>query len=180
MVTIEKALELLKRGHVVAVPTEGVYGLSADATNPKAVERLLKLKNRSEAKGFILITEDLKNCSDWLQPISPEHQNILNKNWPGPVTYLIPSTNHVPIYLRGEHDNLAIRISAHPVLSKLAKGMGQPLISTSANLSGQPAARLISEVQDYFGMDFSIVEGELGGLNQPTAIFELSTGKKIR
>ncbi len=177
---IDQSVQKLLEGEVIAIPTESVYGLSVDALNPEAVKKLLKLKSRNFNKGFILITDDLKNCQDWLQIISPEHQEILKKIWPGPVTYLIPSSNQVPVYLKGDHETLAIRISAHPVLSEIAKKLGRPLVSTSANLTQHLPAKSVLEIKNYFGEDFFIAAGALGNLDKPTAIFDLLSGKQIR
>ena len=180
MIDTFQALEALSEGQIIAIPTESVYGLSVDSANPEAVENLLKLKNRDRSKGFILITGSLEDCENLIEPLTPQQKYLLEQHWPGPVTFVIPAKSSVPDYLKGEHEGLAIRISDHPILGAIAKDLGRPLISTSANPEGLPPAKTAADVKKYFGKKVAIVEGNLGSLRKPTDIINLLTGKRIR
>ena len=101
--------------------------------------------------------------------------------WPGPVTWLLPAREHTPWWLRGRHDTVAVRVSAHPVVAALCNSFGGALISTSANLSGRPPARTRLQVQSQFGgtLDY-IMPGATGGQTRPTEIRDGLTGAVVR
>jgi len=155
----------------VAYPTEGVWGLGCDPGNPAAVLRLLDLKGRRWQKGLILIAADLADLLPYLEPLSPNMIKRLRTTWPGPVTWLLPARKSTPPWLRGRHHTLAVRVTAHHRAAELCRCFGGPLVSTSANPAGRPAAKRRLQVQRLFGelLDY-IVPGETGGLCRPTEI----------
>ena len=155
----------------MAYPTEGVWGLGCDPGNPAAVLRLLDLKGRPWQKGLILIAADLADLLPYLEPLSADMIKRLRTTWPGPVTWLLPARNSTPRWLRGSHHTLAVRVTAHRRAAELCRRFGGPLVSTSANPAGRPAAKRRLQVQRQFGtlLDY-IVPGETGGLRQPTEI----------
>lgn len=170
------AVKALQQGEVVAVPTEAVYGLSVDPRSESAVKRLLELKKRNPEKGLILVASDITQLEPYVE-ILPEH--ILS-TWPGPVTWVVPAKNTVFGLLRGKHSTIAVRVSAHPIVSSLCAEFGGALVSTSANVEGQPPALTEQAVREYFGKDVLIVPGNLGGLSKPTEIRDARTGEVIR
>jgi len=182
LININQGVEKLLAGEVIAVPTESVYGLSVDARNPKAVEQLLNLKGRGAQKGLIIITDELERLENlnWIKKLDLNFKKILQKSWPGPVTYLLPLGDACPDYLKGQHESLAVRLSNHPVLLALAQNLKHPLVSTSANFQGEPPAKSAQQVWDYFGPEFLVLEGDLGNLKAPTSIFDLLSGVQIR
>lgn len=168
-------------GGIVAYPTEAVYGLGCDPANPGAVRRLLLLKNRPWQKGLILIAADLDDLAPWIEPPTPEIRKRVSATWPGPVTWLLPASADCPALVRGEHDTLAIRVTAHPVAAGLCRAWGGPLVSTSANHGGGEPARNAAAVRALFGdaVDL-VVEGEVGDLRRPTPIRDARTGETVR
>ncbi len=166
---------------VFAYPTEAVYGLGCDPWDEIAVARLLSIKQRSWEKGLILVAGHIDQLDFLLESLSLDEQAKLKKSWPGPTTWLIPHQDRLPIWLTGKHDTIAVRVSAHPTVQALCAAAKQPLISTSANVSGQPPAKNALQIRKQFGAQISgIISGSLGGLAKPTEIKELRSGKIIR
>ena len=181
LLTVAQAAGFLKEGGVVAYPTEAVFGLGCDPANEKAVKRILNLKNRSAAVGLILITDYYDRVAGWVAELDPEMLRKAFNSWPGPVTWLIPQSNQTPDWLTGEHDCLAIRVSAHPVCRALCAEFGGAIVSTSANVTGQPSGRTAAEVESVFNEGIAgIVEGEVGDSLQPTEIRDLQSGRTLR
>ncbi len=169
-------------GSVIAYPTEAVWGLGCDPKNRTAVHRILQIKQREESKGLILVAANQAQISELLVGLSDRQRDLLDRSWPGPITWLIPDPkNLIPEWIKGEHQSVAIRVSAHPVVIALCESFGGPIVSTSANRAGEPEIRsgLIIEEQFSFTID-AIVEGELGQSQQPSEIRDLTTGARLR
>ncbi len=183
LLSIDQAVAALKQGDLIAYPTEGVMGLGCDPFNENAVMQLLALKQRPLEKGLILVGADLAQLmplmdSDRLQP---EQWTRLQESWPGPLTWVVPARSNVPVWLRGRFDTLALRASAHPVVQQLCRAFGGPIVSTSANLSGQPPARACQALSPAIASDIAgCVVGEVGDLAGPTPIFDVLTGQPLR
>ena len=178
---LRHAAETVRRGGVIAYPTEAVYGLGCDPLEHMAVRRILALKQRDAAKGLILIASDMAQLAPFMAPLPPAVSAKLAASWPGPVTWVVPAAPALPSWLSGGRSTLAVRVSAHPVVSALCDALGMAIVSTSANRSGQPAARtaLAVRMQLGDGLDY-ILPGAVGGLNKPTEIREALTGKVLR
>lgn len=179
--TLDPAIQVLQDGGIIAYPTEAVYGLGCRADDRAAVERICKLKGRPIAQGVIVLIDDLDQLGDWIEPITDPQLERLRSTWPGPVTWLIPATNSCPAWLRGKHAGLAVRQSAHPLCRELVGALDVPLVSTSANRSGQPPATSAAEASAIFGDEVElIIDGSLGGSDEPSAIYDLVTGNRVR
>lgn len=180
-ITPEDAAIMLRQGEVIAYPTEGVYGFGCDPFNEKAVKRLLQLKQRDDAKGFILIAADWSQVEYLVKPLSKSRMKKIFATWPGPVTWVFPVSDKVPAWIRGEHNTVAIRISACRTVKEICKSFNGSIVSTSANLSGFPPARTRQELLKQFpsGISF-IVCGRVGKLNRPTPIYDAVSGKTLR
>lgn len=178
---INQAIKALQQGGVIAYPTEAVYGLGCDPANSQALKRLLSLKQRSRDKGLILIAADFDQLSPFLAEIDSSLKAKVLSTWPGPVTWLWPAKPTVSSLLRGIHDTLAVRVTAHPLAAALCRAFGGPIVSTSANLSGKPPARSSEEVYGQFGEQLEyVLAGEVGGLSRPSQIRDALTGAVIR
>lgn len=171
----------LRDGGLAAYPTEGVYGLGCDPLNHAAVERLLSLKGRSAAKGFILIAADFSQVESYLQIPNSEVRARLLAAWPGPVTFVVPAQPWVPAWLRGASSSLAVRVTAHPLAAGLCRAFGGPLVSTSANRSGKPPCRTALAIRQRFPESgLLLIPGKLGGSAGPTPIFDAVKGTRLR
>ena len=177
----EACIQAVQRGGVIAYPTEAVYGLGCDPAQLAAVQRVLTLKQRPAHKGLILIAADFDQLAPYLLPLdSVTHARVM-VTWPGAVTWILPAQPHVSPLIRGEHDTLAVRVSAHPTCRALCLRLGHPLISTSANLSTLPPARDAQAVAAQFGALLDgIVDAPVGGQAQPTEIRQGLTGEIVR
>lgn len=180
---IEAAAAALARGAVLAYPTEAVWGLGCDPRNEAAVLRLLAAKRRDPAQGLILVAATVAQLHGWIEwfALPPERSAAVRASWPGPHTWLMPCPPETPRWLRGVHDTLAVRVTAHPIAAALCDAFGGALVSTSANRSGAPAphtrAALDPAVLDAID---GVVDGETGGAAQPSTIRDAASGDMLR
>ena len=174
---------ILRRGGVVAYPTEGVWGLGCDPFDETAVMRLLAIKQRAVDKGLILIAGELAQLEgllDW-DALPTDRAESVYASWPGPHTWIVPASGRVPHWITGAHDGVAVRVSAHPQVVALCAAFAGPLVSTSANLAGAPPPRspdwLDAAVRSRLD---GIVAGRVGELAQPTQIRDARSGAVLR
>lgn len=177
---LRRAMDALEDGGIVACPTEAVWGLSCDPLNRSACLRLLDIKQRDWRKGLILVTAHFDDLPMFVELPSNSAMKRATATWPGPATWIFPASPDAPPWLTGEHDGIAVRVTAHPLLRALCSRFG-PLVSTSANRSGREPARSVAEVRMQLGGDVDmIVPGALGGLAKPTTIRDVQTGHILR
>lgn len=177
----------LRAGAVIAYPTEGVWGLGCDPFDEVAVHRLLAIKQRPVEKGMILIAGDVAQLDaivDW-DRLPPERAVAVRATWPGAHTWVVPASAQVPAWITGNHDSVAVRVSAYPPVVALCAAFGGPLVSTSANLADAPAARLRAALDPALlarldGDLDGVLDGETGGLDQPTPIRDARSGVTLR
>lgn len=132
--------KVLRHGGVVIYPTETVYGLGGDPRNAAVIERISALKNRPVHKPFPLIAADMDSVRRWVRWRSDPLDRLAKRFWPGPLTLVLQAASNVPKSLQSAEGTVAVRVSAHPVATLMAKACGGALVATSANLSGQPPA----------------------------------------
>ena len=176
-------LQALQQGGVIAYPTEAVYGLGCDPDNEAAVMALLAIKQRPVEKGLILIAASysqlLPYVDDKAIPLEKRYQ--IFSSWPGHVSWVLPASKTAPKWITGQFDSIAVRVSAHPVVQQLCSAYGKPLVSTSANLSGQSAITDKAELEQSLGDKLSaIMPGALGGATQPSQIRDALSGNIVR
>ena len=178
---IREAARVLHSGGLIAYPTEAVYGLGCDPLNPDAVERLLQLKQRPWQKGLILIAASIEQLLPFIEPIDLQYQHKLDASWPGPNTWLVPASDNCPGWIRGTHNTVAVRVTAHPVVIDLCNSFGGAIVSTSANYTGKPPAMSPLSVLRDLGADVDYcLHGKLGGAERPTVIRDLVSDQTIR
>ncbi|MCD6061487.1 MAG: threonylcarbamoyl-AMP synthase, partial [Moraxellaceae bacterium] len=174
------AVHALQAGQVIAYPTEAVWGLGCDPFDEGAVRKVLELKQRSEAKGLIIIAADIAQIEPWLEALDEVQKQAVRATWPGPYTWIVPAPR-APRWLRGEHASLAVRVSAHPGVQALCRAWGGPLVSTSANRSGHPPVPTPLALHREFGDGLGyILPGTLGGDAKPSEIRDAVTGVVLR
>lgn len=178
---LDLACHALAAGGVVAYPTEAVWGLGCEPLNQHACRRVMSLKQRPGAKGFILIASEFAQVAPFLAQVPKAKLRRALDSWPGPLTWLLPAAAWVPPHLTGGRDTLAVRVTAHPVAAALCAAYGGPVVSTSANVSGRAPARTALQVLRRFGpsVDY-VVPGAVGGRRKPTPIRDLATGRVVR
>lgn len=170
----------LSRGGVIAYATESCYGLGCDPRNGRAVRDILALKGRPRAKGLILIGSDVRQFAHFLAPLPASLRARLPEWWPGPNTLLLPAARHCPRWLRGRHDKLAVRVTAHPEAARLCHDLDMALVSTSANRAGYRALKTAAACRAAFGSRVWVLPGRIGGRRAPSRIFDPLSGAVIR
>jgi len=180
-IDVAVAVVTLRRGGVIAYPTESVWGLGCDPHNETAVARLFALKQRPAGLGVVLIGAELKHVAVYIEPLPAAAMKRVLSTWPGPHTWIFPRNSTVPSPISGEHAGIAVRVTAHPQAAALCRAFGGAIVSTSANRHGAAAARSAVEVRSIFGdeLDF-VLDGALGGLALPTTIRDAATGETLR
>jgi L-threonylcarbamoyladenylate synthase len=167
----KKGVSILKKGGVIAFPTDTVYGLGADAFNSTAVERIYKIKDRSKSNPFPLLVADVKQLAALAEPIPELARFLARQFWPGGVTLVLSKADSVPAYL-ASGSTIAVRVPDHPTCLTLLQHLARPLIGTSANISGQPPALTADEVRQQLGerVDLIIDGGRCPGGRESTVL----------
>jgi L-threonylcarbamoyladenylate synthase len=148
---ITHAALLLKAGEVVAIPTETVYGLAANAFNGNAVASIYRIKNRPQFNPLIIHTNSTEKLTEWGLQLPQPMQELLKHFSPGPLTYLIPSTPHIPEIVTAGTQAVAVRIPNHPITLQLLSMLDFPLAAPSANPSGYISPTTAVHVQTQLG-----------------------------
>ena len=146
---IERAAAAIRRGRVVAIPTDALYTLVADPFNLHAVGAVFRAKGREIHRSLPLLVSDILMAEDLAKELSSRFYLLARRFWPGPLTIIVPASAKVPLKVTGNTGRLALRQSRSKVAAALIEKLQQPLIATSANISGQPTCRSGIEV---FGM----------------------------
>jgi L-threonylcarbamoyladenylate synthase len=174
------AADVLHAGGVVAHATEAVWGLACDPFDPDAVMRLLDLKHRAVSKGLIVIGEDDSVFAPELSALGELDAARVRRTWPGPETWLVPN-RQFPAWITGGRPKVAVRVPGHPQARALCAAFGAPLVSTSANLSRQPAARTELAVRRAFSRDVDyVLHGRVAGELAPSRIRDAVSGVRVR
>lgn len=178
---INKALAVLKSDGLIVFPSDTVYGLLADAQNPKAVSRLLEFKERPPGQAISVFVADKKMAREYIT-INQNAKNVINNLLPGPFTVISQSRHRVDKRLEAENGTLGIRIPNYPLILKLVSLFGRPLTATSANISGKAPSYSISA----FGKSLSKKKKSLLNLivdagslpkNRPSTVIDTTTGQ---
>lgn len=157
---IEKAGNLIKSGEVVGIPTETVYGLAADATDPDAVSKIFVAKGRPQDNPLIVHISYKSDIEKYANDIPEIAYRIADKFWPGPLTMVLPKKDIIPEVTSGGLDTVGIRFPANAIAQKIIKSAGVPLAAPSANLSGKPSTTTAKHVYDDMnGRISAIVDG---------------------
>lgn len=182
---IESAAEWIRRGKLLAYPTESVWGIGCDAMQEQAVNKIINIKNRPIEKGMIVITDSIDRIESFLANLTWEQRKPIidsyySKNRKQATTWLLPIPNdiYIPKWVTGDHNDLAIRVIAHPLIKILCSKVvsnSNPfgfIISTSCNPSGYEPARTIQEAQTYFyGYDnVAYLQADTLGYSLPSQI----------
>jgi len=154
MMAIERAAAAIRRGDVVAIPTEALYTIVADPLNLHAVGRVFQAKGRETQRSLPLLVSDVVMAEELAREMSSRFYLLARRFWPGPLTIIAPASERVPLRVTGNTGRLAMRQSRSKVANALLERLNQPLISTSANLSGQPTCTSGIEV-------FGVMDGRI-------------------
>jgi len=179
---LKEAVSVLEAGGVIVYPTDTLYGIGGNALNEKAVRRVFEIKERSLKKPLPMIVRDIKWAKE-LAYVKKRDENILKKVWPGKVTVVLNKKEMVPDILTSGHKTVGIRVPDYQLLDDLLKLFGYPVVSTSANISGEEGTGDINKIIEAFSSRSLLKQPDLvldvGILpkSEPSAILDL-TGDK--
>ncbi|MCW8887181.1 MAG: L-threonylcarbamoyladenylate synthase [Motiliproteus sp.] len=179
---LKQAVRILRHGGVIAYPTEAVWGLGCDPWDRDAVMRILAIKKRPVEKGLILVASDLDQLGPLVANLSCSERLLLEQKSNHPTTWIIPDeSNFIPYWIKGLHQEVAVRVSDHSGVKRLCRHYDGMLVSTSANLAGQPEATNQHQLRSMLGRSFDyLLPGTLGGFNRPSEIKVLRSGQTLR
>tara|TARA_B100000401_G_scaffold432152_1_gene369127 strand:+ start:812 stop:1360 length:549 start_codon:yes stop_codon:yes gene_type:complete len=174
------AIEYLKKGEVIGYPTEAVYGIGCDPWNKLGVEKVAKIKRRPLNKPFLMVASSIEQLDDLVDVTKLTNQVKLS--WPGHTTWLIKAKRNVPSWLQDtESRKVGIRISSHPIVKNLCDLFKKPIISTSANISGEEEIKNQLDFKKNFSLKIKyLVDGKLGHYEKTSTIIDMESNKKIR
>jgi L-threonylcarbamoyladenylate synthase len=144
---VDRAIEILKYGGIVAFPTDTVYGLGGDVFNVQAVERIYQLKQRSRHLPLPVLLADLTQLDDIVASVPETARYFMKRFWPGGLTLVLPKKDTLPDIITAGSSKVAVRIPDHAVPVSLIRGLGAPIIGTSANISDEPSPVTAEEVE---------------------------------
>ena len=177
---IAKAVALLRAGQVVALPTETVYGLGADALNPAAVARIFALKGRPADHPLIVHLPPDEPLEKWAADVPPAARALALAFWPGPLTMILTRGARVPRAVTGGQDTVALRVPDHPVALALLRAFGSGIAAPSANRFGHISPTTAAHVRDEFGDALPLVlDGGPCRVGIESTIVDLSRGAPV-
>jgi len=179
----QAAVAALKQNQVIVYPTEAVWGMGCDPQSQIAVEHLLTIKQRPVEKGLILIAANFEQVEKYVNitKLSADIKQQVFDSWPGSVTWLLPCSPLAPDWLTGGSDLIAVRVTNHPTVISLCNEFSGAIVSTSANLTGQPTCETLAQLQSLFGAQVAVyVDEPLGGNRNPSTIKHAFTGTVVR
>jgi L-threonylcarbamoyladenylate synthase len=158
-VNLEQAIAKLKNGEVVAIPTETVYGLAADASNDDALHQIYAIKQRPADNPLIVHIADISQVNNWASEFSPLAQKLAKAFWPGPFTLVLPAKPHVSSIVRGGQPTVALRVPNHQITLQLLKESGLALAAPSANKFTQLSPTTAAHVMASLGEEIAVLDG---------------------
>lgn len=177
---IRRAAQLVHQGGVIAYPTETVYGLGCDPLCFEAVQYLCRLKNRELSKGLILLGNDIQLFSNYIVPLNEADLARISQTGET-ISWIVAAGESTPDWLTGGRDTLVIRITDHPVVSKLCNRLGHPLVSSSANPGGHKPALNTLQVHRYFHNRVdAILSSTHKSSGRPSTIRQLDNNRLLR
>jgi tRNA threonylcarbamoyl adenosine modification protein (Sua5/YciO/YrdC/YwlC family) len=169
---VRQAVELLEAGEVIAYPTDTVYGLGCDIMNRKAIDRLYAIKGMERKHELAFICPDLADIAKYAV-VEKQEYRVLRHYLPGPYCFILPATREVPKLLQSRRKTVGIRIPGHEVIRAIARELGRPIISTTAQRAGEEPHVDPSEIDDAF-KGLGIVLDAGGGGIVPTTVIDLT------
>ena len=157
---IEQAAEILRNGGLVAIPTETVYGLAANALDADAVKKIFAAKGRPQDNPLIVHISEFDEIYPLVKHVPESAKALAERFWPGPLTMVLPKSDIIPDAVSAGLDTVAVRMPSHPVANRIIRAAGVPLAAPSANSSGLPSPTSAQHVKDdMMGRIDAIVDG---------------------
>ena len=178
LLTITEAISRLKAGEIVAIPTETVYGLAADARNDEAVAKIFAAKGRPSDNPLIVHIGDVKQVDELVTTVPPAARLLMDYFWPGALTIILPSAGVVSGLVTAGLSTVGLRNPSHPMTLSLLRESGIPLAAPSANLSGKPSPTMASHVAaDLAGKISGVVDGGICEIGLESTVIDMTTAQ---
>jgi L-threonylcarbamoyladenylate synthase len=179
---IDNALKVLRAGGVILYPTDTVWGLGCDAVNPEAVQKIYRIKERAESKSMIILLDNINLLYSYVREV-PEMALQIVEIADTPTTVIYPEAKNIAENLVNEDKSIAIRITADAFCAELLRRFRKPIVSTSANISGEPAPANFSQISESIKskVDY-IVKHRQGDMrkNKPSSIIKVGLKNEIK
>lgn len=174
---LREAAGIIRAGGLVAFPTETVYGLGADGTNPAAIRRVYEAKGREESKPILVLVSHRKDLARLVRCIPAGVHAVMDACWPGPLTLVFPALDCVPRELLGGGATIGVRHSGAAIAGALCRAVDGPVTAPSANRSGEPEPLTAEDVADQLGGRVDLIlDGGRSPSDQPSTVVDVSTG----
>lgn len=175
-IDIAQAVDVLRRGGIVAFPTDTVYGVGANVRQPEAVAALYEAKERPLSKAIPVLLARAEDMCSIAQEVPESARRLAEQFWPGALTLVVRCSPSLPSILTAGGSTVAVRVPDHPVVRALIEGLGAPLAATSANISGQPSSVTADEVLAQLGGRIALVlDGGPCPGGRPSTVVDLTT-----
>ncbi|NJK78037.1 MAG: threonylcarbamoyl-AMP synthase [Nanoarchaeota archaeon] len=173
---IKECASILRKGGIVAFPTETVYGLGADGLNPNAIKKIFKAKNRPSDNPLIFHISNKDDIKKFTKNIPPNAEKLIEKFWPGPLTLILKKSSIIPKIATGGLNTIAIRMPSHKIALSLINSLGSPIVAPSANLFGKPSPTLAKHVLTDLNRKINaIIDGGNSVIGIESTILDLTT-----
>jgi L-threonylcarbamoyladenylate synthase len=174
---LERGVQALRDGGVVAFPTDTLYGLGADVFNLDALQKVFDIKERPAGLALPVLIDSWKQFETVAADVTPVARTLAEKYWPGPLTLIVSKADAVPNLLTAGAPTVAVRVPDHPVPRALARMFGGPITGTSANRSGEPDLKSLEELTDQLGskVDYVVASGP-APMGMASTVIDISAG----
>jgi tRNA threonylcarbamoyl adenosine modification protein (Sua5/YciO/YrdC/YwlC family) len=169
---IDYAANFIKRGRVIAIPTDTFYGLSTDPFNLAAIERVFQVKGRAENKALPILVNSVEQAVSLMRDVPDAFLTLATKFWPGPLTLVVEATHRLPLKVTGNSGRVALRWADSRIATALIEAVGGPITGTSANLSGHASCTNAEQITQQLGKSLALVldAGDTGGTLASTIV----------
>lgn len=181
-IELKNALKHTVKGEIILYPTDTIWGIGCDASNKKAVDKIYAIKNRMESKSMIILLSDFEQLKEYVKDVPPIAADLI-RYIEKPLTIIYDGAKNLASNLIADDGTIAIRIVKHDFCRELIQRLGKPLVSTSANLSGDPSPQFFAHIKDHIktNVDYIVnLEQHSKIANKPSTIIKLEkSGKYI-
>jgi L-threonylcarbamoyladenylate synthase len=179
LLSLESACEALRQGRLIIFPTETFYGVGCNAMNPDAVGAVFSVKKRALSLPLPLVISRREQLEDLVTDVSPAASRLMDEFWPGPLSFVLPARDEVPDLLTANSRRLAVRCSSHPAVIALCEMSGLILVASSANISGNPPARVPERLDPELtaGVAGVFVAGPTPAGELPSTVLDVREGR---
>lgn len=175
------AVEHLKKGGIILYPTDTIWGIGCDATNAEAIEKVIALKNRPETKSLIALVHSVPFLERYVRDIPHVAFDVID-NTDKPVTIIYENPIHIATNALAEDGSMGIRVTSDPICQEIVRRLNKPLISTSANVSGDPSPTCFDDIHARIksGVDFILDERTHEKMAKPSSIIKLNNDASFK